>query len=82
MKKITKYEVVSLELNDGFLCDKVNEKDFTKLIEQKIEKGFQPYGELIMSIETSSSFLGGSSYTRMTQVMVKYEYQYKNKLWN
>lgn len=74
MKKIIKYEVVSLELDSGFLSSKRDENDFTKLIEQKITKGFQPYGELQISVETNGSLLGGSSsYTRMTQVMVKYE---------
>ena len=66
-------EVVSLVLDDGFLSSKVDENDFTKLIELKMTKGFQPYGELRMSVETSGSFMGCSSYTRMTQVMVKYE---------
>ena len=73
MQKIIKYEVVSLELDSGFFSSNVDENDFTKLIEQKITKGFQPYGELRMSVETSGSFMGSSSYTRMTQVMVKYE---------
>ena len=73
MQKIIKYEVVSLVLDDGFLSSKVDENDFTKLIEQKIKKGFQPYGELRMSVETSGSFIGSRSYTRMTQVIVKYE---------
>lgn len=73
MSKIIKYEVVSLELDRGFLSSKVDENDFTKLIQRKIKNGFQPYGELIMSVEASGSFLSSSSYTRMTQVMVKYE---------
>ena len=73
MQKIIKYEVVSVVLDDGFLSSKVDENDFTKLIEKKITKGFQPHGELRMSVETSGSFLGSSSHIRMTQVMVKYE---------
>jgi hypothetical protein len=31
MQKIIKYEVVSLELDSGFLSSKVDENDFTKL---------------------------------------------------
>ena len=38
MQKIIKYEVVSLELDSGFLSSKVDENYFTKLIEQKITK--------------------------------------------
>tara|TARA_R110002072_G_scaffold39213_5_gene112817 strand:+ start:1445 stop:1672 length:228 start_codon:yes stop_codon:yes gene_type:complete len=74
MKKIVKYEVVSLELYEGlFTSEHTTENDFTELIDKKIKNGFQPYGELRISVETSGSFMGSSSTTRLSQVMVKYE---------
>lgn len=74
MKNIIKYEVVSLELYDGlFSSEHKSENDFTKLIDKKIKEGLQPYGELRISVETSGSFMGNSSTTRLSQVMVKYE---------
>lgn len=73
MNKIIKYEVVSLELQDGFLSPNITENDFTNLINKKIKEGFQPYGELRLSVETSGSFMGSSSTTRLSQVMVMYE---------
>ena len=74
MNKIIKYEVVSGELDKGGQSsERKTEEDFTNLINEKIKQGFQPWGELQTSVETSGSFLAATSYTRLTQVMVKYE---------
>lgn len=73
MNKIVKYEVVSVELDEGGLfSERKTENDFTNLINKKIKQGYQPWGELKTSVETSGSFLGASSETRLTQVIVKY----------
>jgi hypothetical protein len=73
MKKIIKYEVISIELGGGFLSPSVTENDFTNLVNEKIKDGFQPYGELRLSVKTGGSFLGSSSTIQLSQVMVKYE---------
>jgi hypothetical protein len=72
--KIIKYEVVSIRLsNDDLFGKKVTENYFTELIEKKIKQGFQPYGELKISVEESGSFMGSVSTTRLSQVMVIYD---------
>jgi hypothetical protein len=73
MKKIVHYEVVSIELGGGLFSEERTENTFTNLINKKIKDGFQPYGELRLSVEQSGSFLGSSGTTRLSQVMVKYE---------
>ena len=73
MKKIVKYELVSIELRSGLFTPERTENDFIKLVNKKIDQGYQPYGELRMSVETSGSIMGSSSTTRLSQVMVKYE---------
>ncbi len=73
MNKIVKYELISVKLGVDLSSAEITEDDFTKLVNKKIESGFQPYGELRISVETSGSFLGSGSTTRLSQVMVKYE---------
>ncbi len=75
MKKIIKYEVVSMELGSGggLFDEGATENDFTNLVNQKIKEGYQPYEGLRLSVESGGSFMGSSSTTRLSQVMVQYE---------
>lgn len=74
MKTIIKYEIISLELGSGFFGHgSTTENDFTDRVNERINEGFQPFGELKISVEQTGSFMGTSGTTRLTQIMVKYE---------
>ena len=73
MKKIIKYEVVSIQLGGGLFSEERTENSFTEIVNKKIMEGSQPYGELQISVAQGGSFLGTTSYTRLSQVMVVYE---------
>lgn len=75
MRKIIKYEVISLELSGGDIFKTIRtENDFADLVNKKIEDGFQPFGELRISVEPSGSAIFGTyGITRLSQVMVLYE---------
>ena len=73
MRIIKKYEVISIELGGGLFSEEKTENTFTEIVNKKIKEGFQPYGELQISVAQGGSFLGTTSYTRLSQVMVSYE---------
>lgn len=73
MRKIIKYELVSIDLANHLIGKTNTENDFTEEVNKKIKEGFQPYGELHVSVAQGGSFLGTTSSLRLSQVMVIYD---------
>lgn len=71
---ISEYETVTVEFGGGVFGMPIrDEKTFNKLVLEKIQEGFKPYGQVQISIKQGGSFLSHVGITVMTQAMVKYQ---------
>jgi hypothetical protein len=71
--KIVEYTVISVTLeNRGVFAKPIDELTFSKLVNDKIKEGFQPYGEFKTQVIQKGSIFGYKSKVVLSQAMVKY----------
>jgi hypothetical protein len=74
MNPIIEYTVVSITLeNRGIFAKPIDELTFSKLVNDKIKEGFQPYGDFKTVISQKGSIFGFKYKVILSQAMVKYQ---------
>ena len=72
MEKVSQYTVITLKLKRKSLFSKtiINEENFSKLVNKKIQEGWQPIG----GVSVANMYSDGMTYgMKMSQAMVKYK---------